>query len=68
MNKTDIKNEMVKFVGGGLFIRKYQLAQFMGFKDPNTCRRYLAGLEKVSTDFYYIPDVAQSIAEKSEVN
>ena len=63
MNKQNLKTEMVKFVGGGSFIRKYELARFMGFKDPNTANRYLAGLECVGRGYYFIPDVVDRLID-----
>ena len=63
MNKNSLKNEMVSFVGGGSFIKKVQLAHFMGFKDPNSCNRYLAGLESVSRGYFFIPDVVERLID-----
>lgn len=61
MKSKDLKTAMTQFVGGGSFIRKYQLAAFMGFKDPNTCNKYLAPLESVGRGYYFIPDVVEAI-------
>lgn len=61
MNKSTLKSEMERFCGGSAFIRKNQLAKFMNMKDPNTCNRYLAGLEKLGKGYYFIPDVVESI-------
>lgn len=65
MNKTELKNELQKYVNGSGFIQKCQLAQFMGYKDPNTVNKYLAGLEKVGRGFYLINDVAEAIVQFS---
>lgn len=62
MNRNDLKREMERFCGGSAFIKKYQLAKFMNMKDPNTCNRYLAGLEKVGGGYYFIPDVVEAIS------
>ena len=61
MKNKDLKAEMIQFVGGGHFIIKKQLAAFMGYKDPNTCNKYLAKLEKVGRGYYFIPDVVEAI-------
>ena len=64
MNKAALKEAMIRHVGGAHFIRKYELAQFMDMKDPNTCNRYLAALERVGKDYYFIPDVVEAIIER----
>lgn len=64
MNRKNLEYEMKKFVGGGSFIKKIDLARFMGVKDPNTCNRYLSGLESVGRGLYYIPDVCAAILDE----
>ena len=63
MNKNSLKTEMVRFVGGSSFIKKVQLAHFMGFKDPNSCNKYLSGLESVSRGLYFIPDIVDRLID-----
>lgn len=63
MNKKTLKDEMTSFVGGGGFIKKVELARFMGFKDPNSCNRYLAGLECVGRGYFFIPDVVDRLID-----
>ena len=61
MNKTQLKKAMSDYVGGAQFIRKYELADFLGAKDPNTVNRYIAGLNRVGTCYYFIDDVADKL-------
>lgn len=61
MNKQNLKCEMERFCGGSAFIRKYQLAKFMGMKDPHSCDKYLSRLERVGKEYYFIPDVCEEL-------
>lgn len=61
MNQKTLENDMRKFVGGGSFIRRPELARFLGYRDPCTCNKYLAHLENVGRGLYFIPDVCAAI-------
>lgn len=61
MKESELKKELKEFVKGAMFIRKYQLANFIGAKDPNTVNKYLSGLEKVGKDYYFINDVVKAL-------
>jgi hypothetical protein len=63
MNKNSLKTEMVRFVGGSSFIKKIQLAQFLGFKDPNSVNKYVAGLESISRGYFFIPDIVDRLID-----
>lgn len=67
MDKRKLKAEMERFVGGSAFIHKNQLAHFLGLKDPNSCNKYLAGLDTVGergrgkNALFFIPEVCERI-------
>ena len=60
MNKQELIQDMRRFTGGSSFIRRYQLAAYMGRKDPHSVDRYLKGLSCVD-GMYFIGDVAERI-------
>lgn len=61
MTKTQLKKALSEYVGGAQFIRKHQLAAFLGAKDAATVGRYLAGLHRVGTCYYFVDDVAERL-------
>lgn len=63
MNRVTLKNEMVRYVGGGAFIKKVELARFMNLKDPNSCNKYLAGLDSIGRGLYFIDDVVRALLD-----
>lgn len=61
MCKTELVRAMRQFVGGGAFIRRYQLAAFLGRKDAHSVDKYLRGVDRIDGDLYYLQDVADRI-------
>lgn len=64
MTKSQLKKALSDYVGGAQFIRKYELAGFLGAKDPNTVNRYIAGLDRVGTCYYFIDDIAERLLDQ----
>lgn len=64
MERKDLIKSMKAEAGAG-FITRQGLSRFMGVKDPRNVDKYLAGLERVSGKYYFIPDVADSLIAKA---
>ena len=62
MDKKGIEKDMRAFTGSG-FITKRRFADYMGVKDARYVSKYLEGLDRASGQYYFIPDVAESIAK-----
>ena len=58
MKRSDLIADMRRFVGGGGFITRKSLADYLGYKDPHCVDKYLIGLDKVGGRYFFIPDVA----------
>lgn len=65
MEKQEIINAMKKQVNGAEFITKQQLAGFMGIKDPKNINQYIKGLEAVNGKYFFIPDIAKVLWQRS---
>jgi hypothetical protein len=50
---------MQKYAGSG-FITRTKLAAYMGKSNPRHVDKYLAGLERIGTN-YFIPDVVEAL-------
>ncbi len=78
MQRKELTEDMSRFVrdemnhkkevvfGMPKFIRRTELAKFMGEKDPHSIDSILAGLARTETKKYYIPDVVTNILIRSE--
>ena len=60
MNRKEQIAEMKQSVGGKSYIKRQELADHMGYKNPHSIDKYLSGLERIGT-YYFIPDVVDSI-------
>lgn len=63
MDKRELVRDMKQYCGGG-FIKRQQLANYMGIKDPHNVDKYLHGLERVEGKYYFISDVAGVLKER----
>ena len=66
MTKSELVQSMRQFVGGGSFIRRYQLADYMGRKDPHSIDKYLRKLNRIDGDLYFLQDVAEVLIDEQE--
>lgn len=65
MKKSELASEMKKYVGGGSFVGRKELAGFMGYSDPESIDKYLYGLDKKGRK-YFIQDVAENICDMTD--
>lgn len=61
MKRSDLISDMKQYVGGGGFITRQGLANYLGIKDPHSIDRHLNGLERVNRKYYFIPDVVDAL-------
>lgn len=59
MNRKELTKDMQKYAGSG-FITRTKLAAYMGKSNPRHVDKYLAGLERIGTN-YFIPDVVEAL-------
>lgn len=57
MTKAEVIADLRRYVGGGSFIRRVDLARYMNRKDAHSVDRYLNGLQKID-GMYFVGDVA----------
>lgn len=62
MTKTRIL-ETIRLTHKCPFIKRSELAEVMGYRDPHNVDKYLKGLPKIGSK-YSVLDVAESIAER----
>lgn len=61
MTKTELSADLRRHGGGSGFITRKQLADYFGVSEPRAIDKYLEGLEKVSSKYYFIADVSENI-------
>ncbi|MEY8367592.1 hypothetical protein AALA24_02375 [Anaerovoracaceae bacterium 42-11] len=66
MDKQSLVRDLKSYCNGG-FITRQKLAAYMGMKNPRHVDGYLTGLERVNGKYYFIPDVAMRLIERSGV-
>lgn len=62
MTKTKIL-KTIQLVHKSAFIKRSELAEVMGYKDPHNVDKYLKGLPKIGSK-YSVLDVAEAMAER----
>lgn len=68
MQKHELVAAMKPYAQGAAVITRQELAHFLGVKNPAHADRYLAGLQRISGKYYFIPDVADRLMEHVTVN
>lgn len=66
MDKQSLIRDMRSYCNSG-FITRQKLAEYMGLKNPRHVDKYLNELERVNGKYYFIPDVATRLKERSTV-
>lgn len=61
MTKTELSAALRKHCNGASFITRSQAASFFGVSEPRVIDKYLEGLERVSSKYYFIEDVSNNI-------
>lgn len=61
MTKKELVADMKKHVDGASFITITGLQKYMGVRSHHSVNRYITGLERINSRYYFIPDVADSI-------
>lgn len=64
MDKRKLIQDMKTYCGGGGFITRQKLAQYMNLKDPHSVDIYLYGLTRVNGRHYFIPEVCEILHDK----
>lgn len=64
MKRTDLIADLRRYVGGGGFITRQGLADYLGYSDPHSVDSLLQGLERVKGKLYYLGDVADVLRER----
>lgn len=62
MDRREQIAEMKSSIGGRSYIKRKEVAEHLGHKDPSDIDKYLVGLERIGT-MYFVPDVVDSIRE-----
>lgn len=62
MKKTELIEDMKKYVGAG-YVTREELRRYMGYQDPHQVDRYLKGLERIGKK-YFIPDVVEVLLKQ----
>lgn len=62
MNKHDIILDLRRFTGGASFIRRKDLARYLGRADPHSIDKYIKPLTKID-GLYFINDVAEQLLQ-----
>lgn len=63
MKRSDLIADLRRFVGGGGFITRQGVANYLGYSDPHCVDNLLSGLERVRGKLYFINDVADALRE-----
>lgn len=61
MKRSDLVADLRRFVGGGGFITRQGLAEYLGYSDPHGVDAFLHGLERVKGKLFFIGDVADAL-------
>lgn len=63
MKRADLIADLRRFVGGGGFITRQGVANYLGYADPHAVDPLLHGLERVKGRLYFLGDVADALKE-----